>query len=98
MSRVRGDIKDTVETCLFQRVGVRFWIAAKAAATVASAAAEFAAAVADEYQLYLLCKTGRVFDIVRRDGSAAEETDFELPANNVGIFRSLEPGGCMGQE
>ena len=36
---------------------------------------EFAAAVADEYQLYLLLETGRVVDIVQGDGSAAEETD-----------------------
>ena len=75
MSRIRRDVKDTVDARLFQRVGVRLRVSAKAAATAALVAAEFAAAVADEYQLYLLCKTGRIFDIVRGDGSAAEETD-----------------------
>ena len=37
--------------------------------------AEFAAAVADEYQLDLLLETGRIVDIVRGDAAAAEEAD-----------------------
>ena len=71
MSRIRRDVKNIVDPRLFQRVGIRLWVSAKAATTAAPVAAEFAAAEADEYQLCLLFKAGRVFDIFQGDGSAA---------------------------
>ena len=60
--------------------------------TATAIATQFAAAVADEYQLYLLFKTGRVVDIIHGDGAAAEETDvgepIEIPQGNRLGFHS----------
>ena len=67
MGRIRRDVEDTVDTFLFQRVGVILWIAAKAATTAAAAAIEFPAAVANEYQFNLLLETGRVVDVIQGD-------------------------------
>ena len=75
MSRIRGDVEDAVDADLFQRFGVLLWIAAEAATTAAAVATQLAAAIANEYQLYLLSKTGCVVDIVQGDATAAEETE-----------------------
>ena len=69
VGRIRGDVEDTVDTGLFQRVGVLLGVAAASA----SSTTKFAAAVANEYQLNLLLETGRAVDIIQEDGSAAEE-------------------------
>ena len=86
MRRIRRNVESTVDAGLFQRVGVRFRVAAKGAASIT---AQFAAAVADEYQLYLLFKTGRIVDILHRDGAAAEKADVR---ERVEIFQS----DCFG--
>ena len=85
VSRIRGDVKDTVDSGLFYRFSVCLWITAEAATT----AAEFTAAVADEYQLDLLFETGSVVDIVHGDGTAAEEPDV---GERIEILQSDCPG------
>ena len=71
MGCIRGDVEDTVDTGLFQRLGIRLWITAKKAATTAI---EFPAAKTDKHQLDFLHETGRIVDIIHGEGSAAEET------------------------
>jgi len=68
-------------------------IAAKAATAAPWAASELAAAIADKYQLYLLCKIGRVFNIVRGDGAAAERQIWENVSRRLSVivFVSIPP-------
>ncbi len=89
MGCFRGDIEDTVDTGLFQRVGVRLWVAAKHAWSAVAVAAEFAAAKANENQLNLLLETRRFVDIIHGESSAAEETD-------ASKFVEVSHGDCLG--
>jgi len=74
VGRILGYVEGAVDTGLFQCLGVHLWVAAKGTPS-ASSAAEFTTAVANEYQLNLLLETGRVVDIFRGDGSAAEQAN-----------------------
>ena len=73
MSRVRGDVEDTVDPSLFQRVGVRFRVSTKASTAATLVAPQFATAIADEYQLYFILKTWCLVDILKGDATAAEK-------------------------
>ena len=75
VGRIWGDVEYTVDAGLFQRLGILPGIAAKGAASAASAALEFAAAVANEYQLNLFLETWRIVDIIHGDSPVAEEAD-----------------------
>ena len=72
MGRIRRNIEDAVNTRLFQFVGICFWITAKSSTAVA---AEFSAAVANEYQFYLLFEIRCIIDIIQGDATTAEEPD-----------------------
>ena len=54
MGRILRDVEDTVDTGLFQRIGVRLRVASK----IGTSTAKFAAAETNEYQFNLLFETG----------------------------------------
>ena len=75
MSCFRRDVEDTVDAGLFQRCRHSPLGRRQSRPSAATVATEFAAAKADEYQLYLLLETGRLVDIVHGECPAAEEAD-----------------------
>jgi hypothetical protein len=100
VSRIRGDVEDTVDTGLFQRFSVRLGIATKRPASAASAVLEFAATKANEDQLNLLLETGRVVDIIHGKSPAAEETNVcklvEVSHGDHLGFHSAHGEACHG--